>query len=46
MGETQENQAACQNGQSPYIKYHLQLKTKENVGGSGLGFKGEEGNSQ
>ena len=27
------------------LKYRLQLKTKEDVGGCGLGFKGEEGNA-
>ena len=37
MGETQEYWVAHQNGQSPHLKYHLQLKAKEDVGGSGLG---------
>ena len=33
------------NGWNPYLKYHLQLKTKEDVGVSGLGLqKGWEGN--
>lgn len=27
----------CQNGLNPHLKYHLQLKTKEDVGGSSLG---------
>ena len=33
MEETQENLVICQNGQIPPLKYHPQLKTKENVGG-------------
>ena len=40
MGETQEKRVTCQNGQSTYLKYHPQLKIKENVGGSGLGLQG------
>ena len=39
MGETQENSVTQQNGQNPHLKYHLQLKTKEDVGGSGLGHQ-------
>ena len=35
MGETQENWVTRQNGQSYNLKYHLQLKTKEDVGGVG-----------
>ena len=35
MGESQEN---GQNGQSPDLKYHLQLKTKEDLVGSGLEY--------
>ena len=34
-----------QNGQNPHLKYHLQLKTKEDIGGSGLRLQGEKGNS-
>ena len=33
------------NGPNPHLKYHLQLKTKEDVGGSGLGFIRGGGNS-
>ena len=33
MTETQENWETCQNGQSPHLKYHLQLKRKEDVEG-------------
>ena len=29
----------CPNGQKPYLKYHLQLKIKEDAGGSGLGLQ-------
>ena len=36
MGETQENWVTCQNGWNPHLKYHFQLKTKEDVGISGL----------
>ena len=39
MGETQENRVTRQNGRSHYLKYHLQLRTKEDVGGSGLGLQ-------
>lgn len=39
MGETQENSVTQQNGQNPHLKYQLQLKTKEDVGGSGLGHQ-------
>ena len=38
MGETQENRVIRQNGQNLYLKYHLQLKTKEDVGGEGVGL--------
>ena len=38
MGETQGNRVIHQNGQSPHHKYHLQLKTKEDIEGSGLGL--------
>ena len=27
-------------GQNPYLKYHVQLKTKEDAGDSGLGLQG------
>ena len=37
MRETQVN---CVTRQKPSLKYHLQLKTKEDVGGSGLGLQG------
>ena len=37
MGETQENWILHQNSQSPHLKYHLQLKTREDVGGNGNG---------
>ena len=33
MGETQENWVTCQNDWSPCLKYHPQLKTKEDVEG-------------
>lgn len=33
MRETQENWETCQNGQSPHLEYHLQLKSKEDVEG-------------
>ena len=39
MGETQENWATCQNGWNLHLKYHLQLKTEEDVGGSDLGLQ-------
>ena len=39
MGETQENSATWPSGQSCQLKYRLQLKAKEDVGGSGLGFQ-------
>lgn len=39
MGETQENQVTHQNSLSLCLKDHLQLKTKEDVGGSGLGLQ-------
>ena len=41
MGGTQEN---GQNGQSPNLEYHLQLKTKEDLAGSGLEYEGEKDN--
>ena len=37
MRETQVN---CVTRQKPSLKYRLQLKTKEDVGGSGLGLQG------
>ena len=40
MRETQENWVTHQNGWNPHLKYHLQLKTKEDVGGSGLELQG------
>ena len=47
MGETQENLVTRPNGQSPHLKYHPQLKTKEDVASKEVrGFKGKEGNSQ
>ena len=30
----------CQNGHNPHLKYHLELKTEEDVGDSGLGLSG------
>lgn len=39
MGETQEKTATHQNGASPHLKHHLQLKTKEDFRGSGLGLQ-------
>ena len=39
MEATQENWVAHQNGQSLYLKYCLQLETKEDVEGSGLGLQ-------
>ena len=33
MEETQENWVTHQTGQSPHLKYHPQLKTKEDVEG-------------
>ena len=39
MGETQENWVTCPNGQSPYLKYHLQLSSKEDIGNGGLGLQ-------
>lgn len=47
MGETQENWGTAQNGQSPHLEYHFQLKTKEDVGvGRVRDFKGKDSNSQ
>lgn len=46
MAETQENQIAHQNGQRLHLKYHIQLKTKEDVAIVVLVYKKEEGNSQ
>ena len=37
MGKTQEKWVTHQNGWNSHLKYHLQLKTEEDVGGSGLG---------
>ena len=46
MGETQENGVTHHNvGQSPPLKYYLQLKTKENVGDGVWDLEGEESNS-
>lgn len=39
MGETQENWVTHLNGPNPHLKYHLQLKTKENVRVKGLGLQ-------
>ena len=39
MGETQEKTATHQNGASPHLKHHLQLKTKEAVEGRRLGLQ-------
>ena len=33
------------NGQRPHLRYHLQLKTKEDFGQSVLGLQSERGNS-
>ena len=33
MGETQKNCVDGQNGRSPHLKYHSQLKAKEDVEG-------------
>ena len=38
MGETQANWATNQNGGSSHLKYHPELKTKEDVGGGGLSY--------
>ena len=46
MAERQENQIAHQNGQRLHLKYHLQLKTKEDVVIVVLVYKEEAGNSQ
>ena len=40
MGETREKTAIHQNGPSPHLKHHLQLKTKEAVEGRHLGLQG------
>ena len=40
-GETKENWATCQNNQILSLSYRLQLKTKQRVGGSGLGLERE-----
>ena len=45
MGETQGNRVIHQNAQSPHHKYHLQLKTKEDIGGVVWNFKRVEDNS-
>ena len=45
MGETQDNRVTPPNGGNPHLIYHLQLKTKEDAGGSGWDFEGMEGNS-
>ena len=44
MEETQETCVTHQNGQNSHLKYHLQLKTKEDVEGveSGLGLQRRE----
>ena len=39
MRETQEHRVIYQKGQNPHLQYRLQLKTKEDVGGSGLGLQ-------
>ena len=38
MGETQENRVTHQNCQNPPLKYHLQLKTKADVGRGAVGW--------
>ena len=38
MGEAQENCVTPQNGGSHYLKYHLQLRTMEDIGGTSLRF--------
>ena len=43
MGETQKNWVIHQNGQSYCLKYHLKLKTKEDVRNRGVGYKRGEG---
>ena len=45
MEATQENWVAHQNGQSLYLKYCLQLETKEDVEVVVWDFKGAGGNS-
>ena len=45
MRETQENWVTHQNSRSPHLIYHLQLKPKDDVGGSGLGLQRGEGKS-
>ena len=39
MGETQENWVTHPKGRNPHLKYHLQLKAKEDVGVRGLGHQ-------
>ena len=39
MGKTQENWVTHQISQNPHLKHHLQLTTKEDVSGSGLGLQ-------
>ena len=41
MGETQANWGTHQNGGSSHLKYHPQLKTKEDVGGGGKSVMGD-----
>ena len=45
MEETQGNRVIHQNGQSPHHTYHLQLKTKEDIGGMVWNLKRVEDNS-
>ena len=40
-GETQENWETDKNGPNPHLKYHLQLKTKEDAGDSELRIQRE-----
>ena len=47
VGKIQENWVICQNGQSPNLKYHLQLKVKKKDAGCSVwDFKEEEENLQ
>ena len=39
IGKILEDWVTCWNGWNPHLNYHLQLKTKEDVGGSGLGLQ-------
>lgn len=37
-----DSRVTCPNGQSPYLKYHLQFNSKEDIGNGGLGLQGGE----